>query len=551
MTSFLLNHLWQSSLFAGGAGLLTTMLHRNSANARFWLWFAASVKFLVPFAGLSVLAGYFLAPIAQPMAGSAVILMPLAQPFSAAASAVPVAKLAIVPAGLHFDLDSVLLSIWIAGFAVIGLRWLRRWLRVRVLLSDAVAVPIAAPITVKASASRLEPGLVGIRKPVIVIPAGIEQQLCADEMRAIIAHEVCHWRRRDNLLAAIHMMVEALFWYFPLVWWLGARLNAERERACDEEVLAHGNDPKTYAEGILKVCRIYLQSPLACVSGVSGAGLKKRMYLIMENRKSVAVSAVMKVVLSTAAVAALALPVVLALSALPGTAVHAQPAASPMLNAERRAEQALPRKAVPFNPAHFDRFVGYYQLAPAVVFTISRNDTHFFGRLTGQINVEEFPESETKFFSTQVPAQISFNSDPQGRVTELVLHQGGLEQHAPRISESTAKGIEAALKERIRANKPSPGTKAALRHQIESMETGHRDYGALTPTLAYVVREAEPSILASLSSMGALKSITFRSVTVGGLDNYRVEFERSSSDWFISPLTNDGKIGAMAWRRLP
>ena len=136
-------------------------------------------------------------------------------------------------------------------------------------------------------------------------------------------------------------------------------------------------------------------------------------------------------------------------------------------------------------------------------------------------------------------------------MTELVLHQGGLEQHAPRISESTAKGIEAALKERIRANKPSPGTKAALRHQIESMETGHRDYGALTPTLASVVREAEPSILASLSSMGALKSITFRSVTVGGLDNYRVEFERSSSDWFISPLTNDGKIGAMAWRRLP
>jgi hypothetical protein len=419
------------------------------------------------------------------------------------------------------------------------------------LLRDAVAVPVAAPITVKTSASRLEPGLVGIRKPVIVIPAGIEQQLGADEMRAVIAHEVCHWRRRDNLLAAIHMMVEALFWYFPLVWWLGARLNAERERACDEEVLAHGNDPKTYAEGILKVCRIYLQSPLACVSGVSGAGLKKRMDLIMENRKSAAVSAVMKVVLGTAAFAALALPVALALSALPGAAVQAQPAASPMLNAERRAEQALPRKAVPFNPAHFNRFVGYYQLAPTMVFTISRNGTHFFARLTGQVDIEEFPESETKFFSTQVPAQISFNSDPQGRVTEMVLHQGGLEQHSPRISESAAKGIEAALKERIRANKPSPGTEAALRHQIESMETGHRDYGALTPNFASAIRESEPMILASLSSMGALKSITFRSVTVSGMDNYRVEFERGSSEWRIMPLTTDGKICVMGWQRLP
>ena len=48
------------------------------------------------------------------------------------------------------------------------------------------------------------------------------------------------------------MLVEALFWFFPLVWWLGARLNTERERACDEAVLADGNDPQMYAAGILK-----------------------------------------------------------------------------------------------------------------------------------------------------------------------------------------------------------------------------------------------------------------------------------------------------------
>ena len=229
----------------------------------------------------------------------------------------------------------------------------------------------------------------------------------------------------------------------------------------------------------------------------------------------------------------------------------AQPDPSPTLNAERRAQQALPRTVIPVDPAHFDKYVGYYQLGPSTIASVIRDGEHFFSRLTGQINVEFFPESETKFFATVVHAQISFNTDDQGQVTELVLHQNGLEQHAPRVTESTAKGIEAALVERVRANKPSPGTEAALRHQIESMEEGHRDYSALTPTFASAIKEAEPMILASLSSMGPLKSIRFRSVTVGGMDNYQVEFERGSAEWFITPLTPDGKITGMGWRRVP
>src|SRR5579864_1673981 len=46
------NHLWQSTLFALGAGLLAWTLRRNQARARYWLWLAASVKFLVPFSAL-------------------------------------------------------------------------------------------------------------------------------------------------------------------------------------------------------------------------------------------------------------------------------------------------------------------------------------------------------------------------------------------------------------------------------------------------------------------------------------------------------------------
>ena len=66
-----------------------------------------------------------------------------------------------------------------------------------------------------------------------------------------------------------------------MVWWIGARLTEERERACDEAVLTHGLDPKDYAAGIVNVCKSYVESPLECVSGVTGADLKKRIAAIV------------------------------------------------------------------------------------------------------------------------------------------------------------------------------------------------------------------------------------------------------------------------------
>ena len=72
------------------------------------------------------------------------------------------------------------------------------------------------------------------------------------------------------------MLVEALFWFYPMVWLIGARLIVERERACDESVLARGHDREVYAGGILKVYKFCLQSPLACSVGMSGGNLGHR-----------------------------------------------------------------------------------------------------------------------------------------------------------------------------------------------------------------------------------------------------------------------------------
>ena len=246
MTVALLNHLWQSTLFACGAGLLTLMFRRNGAHTRYWLWFAASTKFLVPFSFLMILGGRL-----APQGGAPALALPVtdlaervAAPF---ANAPPVLS---VRASMGLDVSSILLVLWAAGTVTLSVYWWVRWMRINTVLRLAQPLPLVAPIPVKSSLSLLEPGLVGIWRPVLLLPDRLMARLSADETRAILAHELCHHRRRDNLLSGIHMLVEALFWFHPLTWWLGARLLEERERACDESVLASGNDAQVYAEGV-------------------------------------------------------------------------------------------------------------------------------------------------------------------------------------------------------------------------------------------------------------------------------------------------------------
>ncbi len=164
----------------------------------------------------------------------------------------------------------------------------------------------------------------------------------------MLAHELCHVRRRDNLFAAIHMVVEAVFWFHPFVWWIGARLIEERERACDEGVLTLGNEPRTYADAILNVCKSYVESPLVCVAGVTGADLKKRIEAIMTNRIGQGLTRAKRILLAATGVAALAGPVAIGVLIAAGNAPAIR--AHPFLAAVAPGETAQAAFAAPVNP---------------------------------------------------------------------------------------------------------------------------------------------------------------------------------------------------------
>ncbi len=99
---------------------------------------------------------------------------------------------------------------------------------------------------------------------------------------------------------------------------------------------------------------------------------------------------------------------------------------------------ASARTEVSIDPKIFDGYVGVYRLSPTFALRVTRDGDHFITQATGQGQVEIFPEGEHDFFAKVVDAQITFVTDGQGRATELILHQGGFDQHAPRVEGDAA-----------------------------------------------------------------------------------------------------------------
>jgi uncharacterized protein (TIGR03435 family) len=318
---------------------MTLALRKNQARFRYRLWLAASLKFLIPLSLLISLGGHLAIPRHSKSVQSNfyAVTQAIGQPFTGTAgqSVVPVARAA--SADLRPLFQEALVVLWLCGFVAVLSLWSWRWRRFSRAMRGAVTITqgrevdalrrleqiagVRRPVALMFAQASLEPGILGIVRPTLIWPAGISARLTDAHLEAIIAHEVWHVRRRDNLAAAMHMVVEAIFWFHPLIWWLGTQLVEERERACDEEVLRLGNPPQVYAESILKTCEFCVGSLPVSVSGVTGADLKSRIVRIMSERVARELDFGRKLLFVAAALLTVAAPIVFGLqNTTPSTA---------------------------------------------------------------------------------------------------------------------------------------------------------------------------------------------------------------------------------------
>jgi beta-lactamase regulating signal transducer with metallopeptidase domain len=307
----LVTHVWQSTLFALAVGATTLAFRREHASIRHWLWFSASLKFFVPFF-LLVAVGRALPWPASPTS----IPHAVAQLDSGFRPDWSLAKWGTAASSTRSVWLAMAAGVWAIGFVLVAWFRLSAWRRVRAVLRRSKAIAASGPwpagAAVRSASGLIEPGVVGFLQPVILLPDGIDRALTANQLEAIVAHEVCHVQRRDNLTAWTHMLVEAAYWWNPVVWWIGGRLVHERERACDQAVLRRGADPRAYAEGIVAVCRRYVAASVPGVAGVRGssvASIAKRIEAILRGDVGHPASGWKRALLWTMAAAALLLPI--------------------------------------------------------------------------------------------------------------------------------------------------------------------------------------------------------------------------------------------------
>jgi beta-lactamase regulating signal transducer with metallopeptidase domain len=176
--------------------------------------------------------------------------------------------------------------LWVAGVAVLSMRMAAGCWRIGRLHKLALASNVSAwQLAADRLAARLylrravhvvettlvdTPAVVGWLKPVMLLPVAALAGLSPAQVEAILAHELAHVRRHDFYVNLVQTIAETLLFYHPAVWWLSARIRAEREHACDDTALAMCGDRGLYADALVRLEAGRRDRPLVAPAATGG-----------------------------------------------------------------------------------------------------------------------------------------------------------------------------------------------------------------------------------------------------------------------------------------
>ena len=292
----MLHYLWLGMLAGLAAGALRLVLRRASANVRY----VAALGCLTVLAALPVAIGAWesAAPQAMQMPANSVPAPSAEIAASAPGSAggladviAPIRSMETTPSVAHellvdanagsnprqsrglMDVAAIVAAylpwLWILGApltflllttGVIGSERLRR--SSRIIHDGPIAeactrlvesLRIGRSVTVAVCERVVAPVLVGIVRPMILLPPAALTGWSPDEIEMVLLHELAHVRRWDNLVNLVQRLVEALLFFHPAVWLVSSWVRREREACCDAVVVGRTNRPHAYAELLLNL----------------------------------------------------------------------------------------------------------------------------------------------------------------------------------------------------------------------------------------------------------------------------------------------------------
>jgi beta-lactamase regulating signal transducer with metallopeptidase domain len=320
----LLHFVWQGALIGALAAVGLLLLRRSATSARHALLLAAFVMLaLAPVATFTVVTPVPARTIAaeHPLPNAPVLNRPSVVRNGVAGSAFPPGAQDEPPAGLTQTPESAssnsspstpaepvfartiadrcrpalpwLVIAWVAGVILLTIRLVGAWWRLRRLLTRDVwpLVDRWATLTshmcdafdvhrkVQFLESRLAdvPVVISWLRPVVLVPTSIMTNLTPAEVEALLAHELAHIRRRDDVVNLLQTVIETLLFYHPAVWWLSARLRQEREHCCDDLAAEMIGDRVIYSRALMAAAQLATSRPERLAVAANGGKLVVRI----------------------------------------------------------------------------------------------------------------------------------------------------------------------------------------------------------------------------------------------------------------------------------
>jgi beta-lactamase regulating signal transducer with metallopeptidase domain len=266
------------SLVLGGLVAGAIALTRPAAATRGALWSVAlAAAGFAPVAILAVMlvrgASSQAADMAMPATSNSATHRAAARPWTSDTPILSLPGPAVVvhipgPPNIAPLAGTGIVAVWALG-ALIGLGGLARSLaRVRSLkarsspLDGTLATELpwltttpGREIYLRLSYETETPIAVGFRRPVILLPTEMATADGLTSIEPLIMHEYAHLARYDDWSNLVQRLTERLFWFNPLVWFIGRRIALEREVAADEAVVSRTHDPKVYASTLWRMAQ--------------------------------------------------------------------------------------------------------------------------------------------------------------------------------------------------------------------------------------------------------------------------------------------------------
>jgi bla regulator protein BlaR1 len=248
-----LHSLWQGALVAGVTALVLSTLPDRRAGTRHLIAYASLIAMVVlPVATALASVDPMGEAIRRPLMGVVDDAVGMPAVLSVRAFVVPAAA-----------------ALWMGGLFLYTARVGREWRRARQLQRldlDSAGEPIEGvvaelrtrlavrpPVDVHRSRRASVPMVLGWLRPMILLPSGTASSLAPQQLRAVLAHELAHVRRRDYLANLIQTAAEALLFHHPAAHWLSRRIRTEREYCCDDVAVSVGANAAEYARALAAI----------------------------------------------------------------------------------------------------------------------------------------------------------------------------------------------------------------------------------------------------------------------------------------------------------